>query len=180
MAIANLFGRGIGFGGPEWIPTHGFSSGTAVLIDLGERPLELGKRTTTGSGNITLTTRTGVSIMTRKYRRKLNEDWVFDDLCVRDRAGNRQTIYGVNDLTAALRTFDGTIVLDGVADGVVAAVDEVNGDASTYGDLSCLIDKADLPADVAIGNTYKLDFRATVNGEEIAIPEENYVIIEVV
>lgn len=27
MAIKNLFGRGIGFGGPEWIPTHGYSIG---------------------------------------------------------------------------------------------------------------------------------------------------------
>lgn len=25
MAIKNLFGRGIGFGGSEWIPTRGFS-----------------------------------------------------------------------------------------------------------------------------------------------------------
>lgn len=25
MALKNLFGRGIGFGGPEFIPTHGYS-----------------------------------------------------------------------------------------------------------------------------------------------------------
>lgn len=29
MAIANLIGRGVGFGAPHWIVTHGFDSGNA-------------------------------------------------------------------------------------------------------------------------------------------------------
>lgn len=31
MSIKNLFGRGIGFGGPEWIPTKGYSIGPESL-----------------------------------------------------------------------------------------------------------------------------------------------------
>lgn len=31
MAIANLFGRGIGFGAPHWIVTRGYESGTVVI-----------------------------------------------------------------------------------------------------------------------------------------------------
>lgn len=27
MALKNLFGRGIGFGGPQWVPTHGYATG---------------------------------------------------------------------------------------------------------------------------------------------------------
>lgn len=34
MAIKNLFGRGIGFGGPEWIPTHGYSIGAEAVEEI--------------------------------------------------------------------------------------------------------------------------------------------------
>lgn len=32
MAIKNLFGRGIGFGEPHWIVTHGYDSSTSVAV----------------------------------------------------------------------------------------------------------------------------------------------------
>lgn len=41
MAIANLFGRGVGFGPPHWIVTRGYESGTAVVSTKALSPTRL-------------------------------------------------------------------------------------------------------------------------------------------
>lgn len=38
MALKNIIGRGVGFGPPHWITTHGYSSGAPVVIRYGLPP----------------------------------------------------------------------------------------------------------------------------------------------
>jgi hypothetical protein len=112
--------------------------------------------------------------MALKFRRKLGEKWVFDDLVVYDGAGNRQSIFGVADLAATLTTIDGTVVWTGDTAG--CTIDEIQGDATTTGNFSYR--RTTLTG--VVKGTYRLDFRATINGQLRAIPEEDYIVVEVI
>ena len=63
------------------------------------------------------------------------------------------------------------------ADTAGCTVDEVSGDASTFGNFSY---RRSTLTGVVRGATYRLDFRATINGELVAIPEDDYIVVEVI
>lgn len=109
-----------------------------------------------------------------KYRRKLGETWVFDDLYVQDRLGNRQSLAGVSDLAATFTTFAGVALWSG--DHAGCEITEDVGDSSTAGNFTYV--RTDLTG-VVLG-TYRLDFRATIDGILVPIPEDSYIIVEVI
>jgi hypothetical protein len=111
--------------------------------------------------------------MALKFRRKLNETWVFD-LTAQDRTGARQSLSGVSDLAATLRRqVDGVVVWED--DHAGCTIVEVG--TPTAGDFQ--YKRADLTG-VDRGTTYLLDFNATINGDPIEFPEDSYVIVEVI
>lgn len=109
-----------------------------------------------------------------KYKRKLGETWVFDDLYVKDHLGNRQSLLGVADLRATFTTFAGVAVWSDDHSG--CEITEDSNDSSTAGNFTYT--RSDLTG-IVVGS-YRLDFRATIDGVPVAIPEDSYIIVEVI
>lgn len=108
-----------------------------------------------------------------KYKRKLAEVWVFDDLYVQDRLGNRQSLAGVADLRATFATFAGAVIWTNDHTGCSSTE---TSDPATAGNFTYT--RSDLTG-VVVGS-YRLDFRATIDGVPVAIPEDSYIIVEVI
>lgn len=108
-----------------------------------------------------------------KYRRKLNEDWVFDDFIARDRAGARQSILG-QTLNARLLTVDNVVVWQETG-GAGVTITETG--APNAGEFTYRRTVSNLIGVVAGGN-YKLDFGSTIGGVPVTFPEDGSVIVE--
>jgi hypothetical protein len=110
-----------------------------------------------------------------KFTRKLDTDWVFPVTWL-DRNGDRQQLTGWQTKKAFWRSLNSDAVIVTDTDAAFA-LDEDAFNPDTFGDFTYRR-AADNQTQFAVG-TYRLDFEATLGLEIVAVPEDNYVIVEV-